>query len=371
MKDLQKLNNVTLINYFLRLICLIGLFTFTATCKKEKEVWYCPMHTTYLSDRPGQCPICNMSLVKQEKNSDHNHKSGEKHESEIKSPTEDSGSNHGNKNEDEKLKLKSIQLSEEKQTLIGIKTSKAEFRNLLKIITAYSVVAYDPELYTAILEYKEAKKTAAIVEPDAQSDSSLLKSSIVRLKQLGLSSSQISEWGNSNRNPEELILGGKNGKAYIYSSLYESDINYIKPGQRVDFKTDSYPDKSFLGNVQSIDSILDEKNRTLRFRSFVSDRGNLLKPQMFGNIEINVPLKKALTVPKSAILNTGKHKIAYVKKENNNFFSVMVKTGIESEGYFEILEGISEGDEVVIESNFLLDSESKIKLGGSSNEHSH
>lgn len=49
----------------------------------------------------------------------------------------------------------------------------------------------------------------------------------------------------------------------------------------------------------------------------------------------------------------------------------MVKTGMETDDFYEILEGLVEGDELVFESNFLLDSESKIKLGGSSNEHSH
>ena len=49
----------------------------------------------------------------------------------------------------------------------------------------------------------------------------------------------------------------------------------------------------------------------------------------------------------------------------------MVKTGLETDDFYEVLEGLSEGDEIVVESNFLLDSESKIKLGGSSNEHNH
>jgi Cu(I)/Ag(I) efflux system membrane fusion protein len=305
-----------------------------------------------------------MDLVKKEK-------------PQLTPPKSESHTEHGNgnslSNPTNKNDANTIYLPEEKQRLIGIKIDFVASRNLNKVINAYSRVAYDPELYTAILEYKEARKAGQTLSEDSNTvlPNSLLNSSIIRLRQLGLSDSQIHEWGNSTRNPDELILGSKNGRAYIYSSIYESDIVYVKHGQKVVLKIDSFPDKIFTGTIQSIDSILDEKNRTLRFRSYVSDKDNLLKPQMFGNIEISIPQKKALSIPKSAILNTGKHKLAYKKVSSEEFTPVMVKTGMETDEFFEVLEGLMEGDEIVVESNFLLDSESKIKLGGSSNEHSH
>lgn len=344
-----------------KLFLIITLIAFLQACKKEKETWYCPMHPTYTSDRAGQCPICNMNLVKKEKLENVSSKSdSHSHHDDEKTETEKS------KNED------TLYLPEEKQRLIGIKTAKVEILDLNKKILAYSTVAYDPELYTAILEYREAKKaTQLLAEETNSSPNSLINSSIVRLKQLGLSESQILEWGNGNRNPDELILGSKNGRAYIYSSIYESDIGYIKKGLKVNLKIDSFPDKVYTGTIQSVDSILDEKNRTLRFRSYVIDRDNTLKPQMFGNIEISIPLKKALSIPKSAVLNTGKHKLAYKRVSSEEFTPVMVKTGMETDDFYEVLDGLKEGEEIVVESNFLLDSESKIKLGGSSNEHTH
>ncbi len=350
---------------FLPILIMITLIAFTQSCKKEKEVWYCPMHPTYTSDRAGQCPICNMTLVKQEK-------------PQLTAAHTDPHTGHSeedhSKMSTEKSDDQSIQLPEEKQSLIGIRIARVEVRSLAKTIYAYSRVAYDPELYTALLEYRETRKPSKLLSEDSdsmQAPNTLLHSSIVRLKQLGLSDSQIAEWGNSSRNPDELILGSKNGRAYIYSSIYESDIGYVKKGQKVVLKIDSFPDKIFPGSIQSIDSILDEKNRTLRFRSYVIDRDNILKPQMFGNIEISIPLKKVLSIPKSAILNTGKHKLAYKKINGDRFSPIMVKTGMETDEYYEVIEGLMEGDEIVVESNFLLDSESKIKLGGSSNEHSH
>ncbi|MCE9502013.1 MAG: efflux RND transporter periplasmic adaptor subunit, partial [Leptospira sp.] len=160
-------------------------------------------------------------------------------------------------------------------------------------------------------------------------------------------------------------------KAYIYGYLFENDINYVKRGQQVIFRTESFPDLSFPGKIHGVDSILDEKNRTLRFRSYVTDKKGVLKPQMFGTMEILIPLKRVLSIPKSAIMNTGVHKVAYVRRNSDHFSPVMVRTGIETTEFYEVLQGLAEGDEVVIEANFLLDSETKIKLGGSSSEHSH
>ncbi len=332
-----------------KLLLLTILIFFINNCKTKTEIWYCPMHPTYNSEHSGQCPICNMDLIKKVDISETIH-STENHQSSPKVESENT-----------------IVISKANQELIGIKTTLVRIIPLQKRIIAYSRVAYDPELYTAIVEYKEAKKNYS-------SDPiylNILNASVLRLKQLGLTESEINKWSSSQKNPDELIIGSSNGKAYIYSSIFESDISFVKKGQDVQLKIDSFPDKTFIGNIYSIDSILDNQNRTLRFRSYVSDKENLLKPQMFGNLEITIPLKKALSIPKTSLINTGKHKIVYKKISEDKFTIEMIKTGIETDEYYEVIEGLKENDEIVLESNFLLDSESKIKLGGKINEHNH
>jgi Cu(I)/Ag(I) efflux system membrane fusion protein len=122
-----------------------------------------------------------MNLIKKEK---------------IENPTSKSDSHsHHEDEKTETVKSKNadtLYLPEDKQRLIGIKTTKVEILDLSKKILAYSTVAYDPELYTAILEYREAKKaTQLLADETSSSSNSLLNSSIVRLKQLGLSDSAI------------------------------------------------------------------------------------------------------------------------------------------------------------------------------------
>lgn len=317
----------------------------------EKEIWNCPMHTSYTSDRPGKCPICNMDLVLKKKETIN-------HQSEHSGEQKESDQN-------------TLFLSGDKETLIGIKTSKAEFRNLVKRIFTSGNVAYDPDLYAAILEYREAIRNSKISDDDNISSEALIKSGKVRLKQLGLSDSMIQDWSNDSKDITELISGGERGKARIYSQVYESDISLIQVGQKVEVKSTSFPGKLFHGKIKGIDTIVDSKNRTLRVRSEVSDKDNLLKPQMYTEVVILSSLGKVLSIPKSAVLDTGKKQIVYVKVAESRFSPRIVKIGRETDEFYEVLSGIQPNEEIVIGANFLLDSEAKLKLGDTESVHQH
>ncbi|PJZ78745.1 efflux RND transporter periplasmic adaptor subunit [Leptospira neocaledonica] len=344
-----------------KLLAILVFVTLLAGCSSKKDIYYCPMHPHYTSDRPGTCPICNMDLVKKEdpfEHKDHTNASSSLQAAESLSKNEvhlAETSSDGNSKE--------LVLSFEKQQSIGIKTELVSRRNLVKKINAYSSVAYDPELYSALSEYKEAVRSSEFLSPE------IIRNLQLRLRQLGLSQDQIKIWTSGARDPSELILGGKSGRAHIYSQIYESDFTTAKVGLPIKFKTDVYPEKEFIGRIKSIDVILDKNNRTLRLRSEVSDPSLLLKPQMFGDATIEVPLQKILSVPTSAILDTGKQKIAYVQTAADRFQAVSVQTGKNIDPWVEILSGLKEEQRVVTESTFLIDSEAKIRFGSDSHTH--
>ncbi|TGJ99137.1 HlyD family efflux transporter periplasmic adaptor subunit [Leptospira semungkisensis] len=338
---------------FFLLSCLL-VFLLVFACGKAKEVYYCPMHPTYTSDKPGTCPICNMDLVKKDEHSNHTNQAPIAPQSEFTSKEMSESS-------------EDLSLSYEKQQSIGIKTETVSIRNLTKEFRAYSNVAYDPELYTALTEYKESVRSSAAL---AEFGSGLnIRNLQLRLQQLGLSQEQIRVWTSGQRDPSELILGGKGGRAHIYSQIYESDLSFAKPGLSISFKTDAFPDKEFKGKVKSIDTILDKNTRTLRLRSEVSDPSYLLKPQMFGEILVQMEIPKVLSIPSSAILDTGTRKIVYTQIGPDKFRAVEVKVGRAIGSWTEIKSGLKEEERVVIESTFLLDSEARIRFG--SKTHSH
>ena len=70
-----------------------------------------------------------------------------------------------------------------------------------------------------------------------------------------------------------------------------------------------------------------------------------------------------LVVPRSAVIDTGKRKVVWLKVDDQSFQAKIIHTGQESEGYVEIKHGLVEGDNVVIEGNFLLDAQAQL-FGG-------
>ncbi|AOP34105.1 hypothetical protein A0128_09775 [Leptospira tipperaryensis] len=347
-------------------VTVILILVFAWNCAKEKEIYYCPMHPTYTSDRPGTCPICNMDLVKRTKGEHEDHNTSSPN-SNIESSTKEDHNSHDPKSSENAASALELSLSLEKQQSIGIKTDLVLKRDLTKKISAYSTVAYDPELYTALTEYKEMLRSREFfLDAGSAIGGQNLQ---IRLRQLGLSTDQIRLWTSGKRDPSELILGGKSGRAHIYSQIYESDFSSVHVGLKILFKTNVYPDVIFPGTIRSIDTILDKNSRTLRLRSEVEDGRQKLKPQMFGDLEIQIPLKQTLSVPTSAILDTGTHKVVYVQTGPDRFLATQVKTGLSIGAWTEIKEGLKEGERVVSESTFLIDSEARIRFGSALHNH--
>jgi Cu(I)/Ag(I) efflux system membrane fusion protein len=259
----------------------------------------------------------------------------------------------------------SIEIDEEKQFSIGVKIFKVTRKALQKKIFSAGKVAYDPELYTAILEHREA-----IQNSNEEKSPTLLNATTQKLKQMGLSDWQIKDWSNPAKDPSVLVNGGKNGRSYLYSQIYESDIALIKQGQRVEAKASAFSDKIFQGSIKSIDTILDGKNRTLRIRSEVNDPELVLRPQMYVEVIITVQIPAGLVIPKLAVIDTGIRKLVYIRKDKINFKPQPIEVNFETDDYFGVSKGLDEGDEIAFGANFLIDSETKIRLGNSEG-HSH
>jgi Cu(I)/Ag(I) efflux system membrane fusion protein len=226
-------------------------------------------------------------------------------------------------------------------------------------------IAYDPELYAAIAEYEQALKAQVELKESPWAETKdrsrgLLKASELKLRLLGLSDNQIAELNASSDKPLNLLLG-TTGRAWVYARIYEYEMGMVKPGQIMEVTSRAYPGKVFKGTITAMDPVLDAETRSLRVRAEVENPGGLLKPQMFLDVKIHVPLGEALAVPEDAIIDTGERKIAFVDLGDGMFEPRAVELGQEADGYFSVLRGIAEGEKVVTGANFLIDSESKMK----------
>jgi len=142
----------------------------------------------------------------------------------------------------------------------------------------------------------------------------------------------------------------------VDADIYERDVAKVHKGQRVDISVPAYPGLVFKGTLQYIGDILKEETRTITVRTEVANEGRRLKPGMFASLNIVLEEQvRALTVPASAVLDDGDDKIVFVRK-GGEFFPRVVITNARVDGYFEVLNGVTEGEEVVTQGSYQLKS---------------
>lgn len=143
---------------------------------------------------------------------------------------------------------------------------------------------------------------------------------------------------------------------WVEAEIFERDIARIKPGQKVMISVPAYPGESFSGKTSYIGDTLKKETRTITVRTEVENRTFKLKPGMFARMEIYLNDRtQALVLPEKAVLEDFDQKIVFVKSEDT-FTPRIVQTGIREGGYLEIVSGLEENEEVVVEGSYLLKS---------------
>lgn len=386
--------------------------------------YQCPMHPSYVSDRPGDCPICGMKLVPFEPAAPGStmpagkkmcvlHKCTMAHckmelplapgetvtcpicgthtapaagasgkvlyyrnpmnpEATSPVPMKDSmGMDYvpvyaEDASDTPIAGQASTVISAQKKQLIGMKTEPVKKRRLLFTVRASGSVAYDPELYNAIAEHHSAMVARDKVKdspwPDVHERAeALVRASALRLRQLGLSESQIAAYTGMEAAPTNLLIGGADGSVWVYAQIYEYEISHVRPGQQAEITTPAYPGKVFRGTVKAVDPNLSAETRSLRVRIEVPNPDGLLKLEMFVNAAIKADLGEKLALPEAALLDSGERKLVFVELGEGRIEPREVRVGSVADGYYELLSGVREGEKVVTTANFLIDSESRLK----------
>lgn len=149
---------------------------------------------------------------------------------------------------------------------------------------------------------------------------------------------------------------------WVLGQVNESDLPLIRPGQMVQIEL---PYTSNLnrrqGRVVFISPTLDPKTRAAEVRVEFPNRDSVLRPDMFVNFELNVPLGRQLAIPADALLDTGSMQYVFVDKGQGYFEPREVKVGARTEDVATIESGLKPGEQVVTAANFILDSESRLR----------
>jgi Cu(I)/Ag(I) efflux system membrane fusion protein len=149
---------------------------------------------------------------------------------------------------------------------------------------------------------------------------------------------------------------------WVIAEVNEQDIGQIRIGNQAQITVDAWPDRNFDGKVDFIYPTLSSATRTVQVRIELSNPKGQLKPAMFANAQIDVGKSgKVLTVPTSAVIDSGTRQVVLVRLAEGHFEPRPVTLGKRSDSVVEVLSGVKEGEQVVTSANFLLDSESNLK----------
>lgn len=148
---------------------------------------------------------------------------------------------------------------------------------------------------------------------------------------------------------------------WVVSDIYEYELSLIKVGQSATISLSYLPGKELRAKVDFVYPALSAETRTSKIRFSIPNPGGKLKPQMFTNVEVKIPLGKKLAIPQDAVIDTGMRKIVYVDKGEGYFEPREIQTGVRVEGFVEVINGLQAGEKVAAAANFLIDSEAKLK----------
>lgn len=148
---------------------------------------------------------------------------------------------------------------------------------------------------------------------------------------------------------------------WLLADIYEYELPLIKEGQEATLSLSYYPTDVFQGNVTYVYPTLETKTRTVKARFEFKNEDTKLKPGMYANVELEVPLGERLSVSGDSVIETGERNIVFVAMGDGYYEPREVKVGQKAEGYYEVLTGLKEGESVVRSAAFLVDSESRLK----------
>jgi membrane fusion protein, copper/silver efflux system len=165
---------------------------------------------------------------------------------------------------------------------------------------------------------------------------------------------------------DQLYIIADLSKIWVVADIYEYELPLIRLGQTGTVGLSYAPQTQFEGRIAFIYPTVDPQTRTAKVRFELDNPDELLKPGMFANVDLLIPLGTRLAAPRDAVLESGERQIIFIHLGGGKLEWRNVKTGLRSGGQVEILEGLREGEHVVTSANFLLDSESQLKsaVGG-------
>jgi membrane fusion protein, copper/silver efflux system len=151
-------------------------------------------------------------------------------------------------------------------------------------------------------------------------------------------------------------------EVWVIADLFEDEAAAIEPGQSVHMQSRAQPGRMWHGRVEYLYPTVDPRSRSIPVRMRFSNGDGALRPEAYVNVRIEVsPRENVLSVPAEAVIRTGQSERVVLALGDGRYRLAEVRSGAEAGGRAEILSGLSEGERVVVSSQFLIDSEASLQ----------
>jgi Barrel-sandwich domain of CusB or HlyD membrane-fusion/YtkA-like len=155
-------------------------------------------------------------------------------------------------------------------------------------------------------------------------------------------------------------------RVWVYAQVFQDDIGRVKPGDTAQITVDSYPGRTFAGQIEEILPQVDMATRTVRVRLAMANPGLKLKPGMFVNVDLKTSLGRQLVVPASAIFQSGTRQLVFLNHGNGSLEPKEITIGPRVGDDFVVLKGLRAHESIVTSASFLIDSESQLQAAAGS-----
>lgn len=156
---------------------------------------------------------------------------------------------------------------------------------------------------------------------------------------------------------EELFTVADPAILWCFVQIPEKDLPLVKTGSPVTIRVSSLPQEEFAGTIDYVAAMVEKASRMTRARVRVENFKAELKAGMFVTILVTSGTRTALNVPESAVLAAGSEQYVFIEQEPGFYMKRSIKPGLNADGRMEVLEGLKEGDRVVVQGAFTLKSE--------------
>jgi Cu(I)/Ag(I) efflux system membrane fusion protein len=281
-------------------------------------------------------------------------------------------------------------------TTLFVNTTGATVRRGQALLAVYS-----PELVTAQEEYRIAREALAAMgdaSPEARASMQVLADGgLQRLRNWDIADADLADLKAGKLAKESLPLRARTdgvviemmaragmrfmpgeplfqiadlSSVWVVASVFEQDLGFVRPGQEATVSVAAYPGRRFNGRVTFVYPTVDAETRTARIRIELPNEDGLLKPDLYGTVEIEAGQDVvAVAIPESAVLDSGTRQLILIDLGGGTFEPREVELGARGDGYVEVVRGLAVAQRVVVNGNFLIDAESNLKaalesLGG-------